>query len=32
MRAISVNEATGRVRRWKYDPQSGGPVPWRLER
>ena len=32
MRAISVNEATGRVRRWKYDPDSGGPVPWRLER
>jgi Tfp pilus assembly protein FimT len=32
MRAISVTEATGRVRRWKYDPDSGGPVPWRLER
>jgi type II secretory pathway pseudopilin PulG len=32
MRAISVTGATGRVRRWKYDPASGGPVPWRLER
>jgi Tfp pilus assembly protein FimT len=32
MRAISVTEATGRVRRWRYDPDSGGPVPWRLER
>lgn len=32
MRAITVNEATGRVRRWKYDPDATGPVPWRLER
>ena len=32
MRAITVNQATGRVRRWRYDTESNGPGPWRLER
>ncbi|MDQ7088521.1 MAG: hypothetical protein Q9Q13_12010 [Acidobacteriota bacterium] len=31
MRAISINQATGRVRRWRYDPTISNPGPWRLE-
>lgn len=31
MRAITVNQATGRVRRWRYD-DTKTPGPWRLER
>lgn len=31
MRAISVNQATGRVRRWRYDEKISNPGPWRLE-
>ena len=31
MRAITVNTATARLRRWKYDPTSSGPGPWKLE-
>ncbi|HHN74077.1 MAG TPA: prepilin-type N-terminal cleavage/methylation domain-containing protein [Acidobacteria bacterium] len=31
MRAISVNQATGRVRRWRYDADVANPGPWRLE-
>ncbi len=32
MRAISVNVATGRVRRWKYVAGLANPGPWKLER
>jgi Tfp pilus assembly protein FimT len=32
MRAISISAATGRLRRWRYDAESGGPGPWRVER
>jgi len=32
MRAITITEATGRVRLWKYDANATGPIPWRLER
>ena len=31
MRAIQVNQATGRIRRWRYD-RDRTPVPWRLSR
>jgi len=31
MRAISVNTATARIRRWRYDQNSNGPGPWKLE-
>jgi prepilin-type N-terminal cleavage/methylation domain-containing protein len=29
MRAIQVNQATGRIRRWRYDSDRT-PIPWRL--
>ena len=31
MRAIQVNQATGRIRRWRYDGDRT-PTPWRLAR
>lgn len=31
MRALSVSEATARIRRWRYDARSATPGPWRLE-
>ncbi len=32
MRAITINQATGRVRLWRYDAERTSPGPWRLER
>ncbi|GAB4222450.1 MAG: hypothetical protein Kow0062_19890 [Acidobacteriota bacterium] len=32
MVALSVNAATGRIRRWRYDSRASTPGPWRLER
>ncbi len=32
MLALTVNAATGRVRRWRYDASAATPGPWRLER
>ena len=29
-RAVTVSGATGKIRRWRYDPDSGGPGPWKL--
>lgn len=31
MRAITVNAASGRIKRWRYDSVSGGPAPWAPE-
>ncbi|MBP7149653.1 MAG: GspH/FimT family pseudopilin [Acidobacteria bacterium] len=32
MRALVVNAATGRIRRWRYEAGANNPGPWRLER
>lgn len=32
MKAITVSEATARIRRWEYHAESATPGPWRLER
>lgn len=32
MRAITISGASGKVQRWRYDPESSGPGPWRLQR
>jgi len=29
MRAVQINPATGRIRRWRYDAERS-PIPWRL--
>lgn len=30
MRAITISGASGKIRRWRYDPNSEGPGPWSL--